>query len=995
MPELVRVLSIDDSRGRTDRALQGLESAGYLVACSIVDRDEEMRSVLRREATDLILCQYGFQGLSAQGALQIMRDCGPDIPFVMLASVEELTDASHLLRSGAFDIVSSENLHSLGAVYEAAKGHCDAIRLRRQEERRLRETEGLYRTVFEAQEEGILILEANGKCLAANPAAQRILGLNLDELDDQSICSGPRRWIREDGRPLPSGEYPGMMAIETGQVQPCATFGVHRPDGSLRWILLNSVPLFHAAKSEAYAALVSFSDITDRKHADGSLQKNNDYLEYLFSSFPQAVAIVDEADVVLEVNHAFEDLFGYTQAEARNSALSTLIVPPNYDAEARALSTVVRQQGRAHMETLRRCKNGRVLQVSILGANVVLRNGQLGLLAVYRDISARKAAEDQLVVQSQELQVAKHSLEHNAAELARSLDELGEAKAKAEAATKAKSEFLATMSHEIRTPMNGVIGMTGLLLDTPLSAEQREYATTVKSSAEALMAIINDILDFSKIEAGRLTIEPIPFDLHVAAEEVMDLLSAPAVAKGLDFLLRYGPGVPRRLIGDPGRIRQILMNFASNALKFTHEGFVLVQVDCVERTGTEAVLRLTVQDSGIGIPDTTQRNLFSMFTQADASTTRKYGGTGLGLAICRQLAQLMGGEVGLLSVPGEGSTFWCTVRLPLDPAQIMEPLPRASLEGVRVLVVDDHEVNRRVLSELLGGWKMRSVAVASAREALRVLRESSADPFRLALIDRHLPHMNGEELGRLIKADPDLGQTNLLLLTSSGARGDGQLFENVGYSAYLVKPVKEATLLDALEAVYGLAREGKPIRLITRHSLAEARSEAAQLELEQLEETDIVITAAAVSTPAAVLAAPGPVLRTATPSGLRVLLAEDNIVNQKVAAKMLAKRGCHVDVAANGKEAVDMIANLPYDIVFMDCQMPEMDGFEATSEIRRREGNAEHTPIVAMTANAMAGDRERCLDAGMDDYVPKPVRTEELDRVLSRWGGNRPARVRS
>lgn len=678
-----------------------------------------------------------------------------------------------------------------------------------------------------------------------------------------------------------------------------------KKDGSLFINQQTAIPVRDEDDSVKYVISV-MEDITERRRTEDEIRRQKRYFETLVENSPVAIVTLDHQHRITGCNPAFESLFGYSRSEIQHQNIDALIAPEEELEYAKSLSAAVVSRGKVHLIGRRKRKDGSLVDVEIFGVPVVVDDQPIGVLGIYHDIS-----------------------------------DLLEARRQAEAAAQAKAEFLANMSHEIRTPLNAVIGMTSLLLDTSLDAEQKNFVETIRTSGDSLLTIINDILDFSKIEAGKMVMEKQPFYLSDCIESAMDLLASKASEKGLDLSYLIQENTPNRLVGDVTRLRQVLVNLLSNAVKFTENGGVFVTVEA-EKLDQETAYRVhfSVRDTGIGIPPERLDRLFKPFSQVDASTSRKFGGTGLGLSISKRLVEMMGGEIWVESEVGKGSTFHFTIQAEASPATRLLPhqMQTEELSERSILIVDDNAMNRMIISRQTGRWKMKPYSVSSGQEALELIRKGEV--FDIALIDMQMPEMDGVRVAEEIRKLPAGQHLPMVLFTSLGykpAAATQDLFTTVLY-----KPLKPTQLYETLISVLN----GKPRPQPKKHTAPVIDHTCAQKY------------------------------------PLHILLAEDNLVNQKVAIGILQRMGYHVDVAANGLEVLEALHRQHYDVVLLDVQMPEMDGEEAAQEICLRYPPEQRPVLIAMTANALEGDRERYLSLGMDDYISKPIRVEELMRGL-------------
>ncbi len=791
-----------------------------------------------------------------------------------------------------------------------------------------------FRLVVEAAPSGMIMVDRDGIIVMINAQVEGLFGYTRIELIGKSIEQLiPSRF---------SGEHPGHREVFFANPR-ARSMGVGRDLYGLKKdeteipVEIGLNPISTAAGQFVLASVV---DITERKRAE-------EQFRLVVEAAPSAMIMVNEEGNIVLVNAQVEKLFGYSRAELFGKRIE-LLVPvrfAHHHPEHRSsffADPTVRAMG-AGRDLYGLKKDGTEISVEI-GLNPISTEAGSFVLASVVDITERRRAEQELLRTKEDLEIR---VQERTKELVSLNQELGEARDQAQAASRLKSEFLANMSHEIRTPMNAIIGMCNILLRTELEDRQHHYAANIKDGANALLTVINDILDFSKIEAGKLELEIVEFNLVNIVEGACELLATPARAKQLSLMAYVDPSLPKQLIGDPERLRQVLLNLTSNAIKFSDHGEIVVRADFDSLQGDLALVRFSVIDNGIGLTSPEQQRLFQPFVQTDGSISRKFGGTGLGLSISKRLVELMNGSIGVDSSKGLGSTFWFTLPFERRQEQTVFHVQK-EVANVPILIVDDEPHARAILHDYVISWGMQNGMASSAKEALRALRQAYVDgePYKVAIIDFVMPEKNGLDLAKEILADLAIKETKLILLTAFDAPGLSMQAMDLGFKAYLTKPVRQSQMLECILSVLaGTAAIGR--------SSIDARLASRELHPNRRE---------------------------------LILIVEDYAINQQVAQLYLDELGFASHIVSNGLEAVEAIISNDYGLVLMDCHMPEMDGFSATAAIRRSESvSGKHLPIVAMTANAMGGDRERCLSVGMDDYVSKPVDPAALRKVLERW----------
>ena len=791
----------------------------------------------------------------------------------------------------------------------------------RSAERALQESERHFRELFDDAPVAYHELDLENRITRVNATELNMLGFRLEEMVGRPVTEF---LVEDSSSALLAPNAPADQRQESSERL------FRRKDGRRVPVLMRQ-RVMTSAKGDVCGTRATLQDISALKRKEQELRDAEEKYRSIFENAIEGIFQTTPEGSYMSVNPALASIYGYETPDQLMRTVTHIAKQLYVRAGRRAEFIALMQEKGAirDFESQIYRRDGSIIWISERARCVRDQDGKLLYYeGTVEDVTARREAEE-----------AVKRARDGALESAR-----------------LKSEFLANMSHEIRTPMNGIIGMTGLLLDTELTPKQRDFTQTIAGSSDALLTIINDILDFSKIESGMLLFEEIDFQLGTVVEGSVELLAARAASKNIELASLVYQDVPTRLRGDPGRLRQVLTNLVGNAVKFTEKGEVVVRASCQETTDTQVIIRFSVSDTGIGISPEGQARLFQAFVQADGSTTRRFGGTGLGLAICKQLVQRMGGEIGVTSEAGKGSTFWFTARFETQANGGMATARPANLRNVRVLTVDDNGTNRAILHHLFTNWGMREEQASSGTEALSILHSAAGRGrmFDLAILDMQMPGMDGLELARAIKKDPRYASIRLVMLTSVDRQDDPEELRETGVDAYLTKPIKQAQLFDCLSLVMSTDVETREIK----SGLVMLTEQAAPVD----------------ARPAA---------------KLRILIAEDNPVNQKVAVYQLQKLGYVADVVENGRLALEAMGRTHYDIVFMDCQMPELDGYEATRDLRAMQVDDRRTWVVAMTANSLEGDREKCLNAGMDDYISKPVKPEHLQAAIHRFIGLR------
>jgi len=770
-----------------------------------------------------------------------------------------------------------------------------------------------YRLLAENINEVIFMATSDGRFVYLSPSAHRLTGYRDSELLGQHVnFLIPDEWRKRVFRVY-------VEQLKNTLTETILDFPIRTRDGRQKWVEQKVRLVEEPPGTIRFQGVVR--DITELKRGEQALQRERDFALQIMSAMGQGLTVTNAEGLFEYVNPAYGRMMGCAPETLIGKAPEEVTIPD--DTEVLRFARQRRAQGETTTyETRLRRVDGQEVYALITGVPRI-RDGKVeGAIAVITDLTERKQAEEVLEG----------------------------ARDQALEASRLKSEFLATMSHEIRTPMNGIIGMSELLLDTNLDEEQREYANIVLSEAHSLLTIINDILDFSKIEAGKLLLDNTDFVLVDIVERIVEFMNPMSKGKNVAIMSYIAPDVPFTLRGDPTRLRQIMMNLVSNAVKFTHDGDVTVNVTIEAVREQQIKLRFTVSDTGIGLSEVARKRLFQPFTQADMGTTRKYGGTGLGLVISKRLTELMGGEIGVESAEGKGSTFWFTASFEFSQNEV-EPAKLPEVRGLRVLVVDDSEPHREVLEHYLNSWEMYPQSVSSAAEALDILRKAKAagQPHNVIILDLSMPDMDGFDLLTALRSEGLTG-LHVMILSAFDDPEKRQLARELGAQAYLAKPVKQSVLFDTLISLEAAAQAGS----VPAHP--EPYRPVAQ--------------------------------QPNSPNAPIILIVEDNITNQALTVRQIEKLGFSAEVASNGVQALDLLESSPgrYALALMDCQMPELDGYETTRELRRREAvTGKHLPVVALTANAMDSDRDNCLAAGMDDYLAKPVRLERLSEKLSAW----------